>query len=169
MNELISAALKARSYAYAPYSKFAVGAVVESRNGQIFTGCNVENASYGLTICAERVALCKAVSEGVRELSRVVVVADTSCPVPPCGACRQLIIELAGPETEVVLANLAGEQVVTSAAALLPSAFDRHILQRFDPGQNSPGVCHHIDEQDIHTAKLRGLGSVDQLAPTDQT
>lgn len=126
--ELIETAREARLLAYAPYSNFAVGAVVESRTGQVFTGCNVENASYGLTLCAERVALCKAVSEGVRDLVRVVVIADTASPVPPCGACRQLIIELAGPEAEVVLANLAEEWTVTTAGVLLPSAFDRRFL-----------------------------------------
>ena len=126
--ELIETAREARLLAYAPYSNFAVGAVVESRTGQVFTGCNVENASYGLTLCAERVALCKAVSEGVRDLVRVVVIADTDSPVPPCGACRQLIIELAGPAAEVVLANLAGEWTVTTAGVLLPSAFDRRFL-----------------------------------------
>ncbi len=128
MEELIEAARRVRELAYAPYSNFAVGAVVEAADGAIFTGCNVENASYGLTLCAERVALGKAISEGARELIRVVVTADTSCPVPPCGACRQLIIELAGPTTEVVLTNLKGDRLVTTAAALLPSAFDRHYL-----------------------------------------
>lgn len=128
MEELIEAARRVRELAYAPYSKFAVGAVVEAADGAIFTGCNVENASYGLTLCAERVALGKAISEGARELVRVVVTADTSSPVPPCGACRQLIIELAGPATEVVLTNLKGDRQVTTAAALLPSAFDRHYL-----------------------------------------
>jgi len=126
--DLIKTAGEARRQAYAPYSNFAVGAVVESRTGQLFTGCNVENASYGLTLCAERVALCKAVSEGVRDLVRVVVIADTAAPVPPCGACRQFIIELAGPEAEVVLANLAGEWTVTTAGTLLPSAFDQSFL-----------------------------------------
>ncbi|MEY4167856.1 MAG: cytidine deaminase [Blastocatellia bacterium] len=128
LEELIDAARRVRQLAYAPYSDFAVGAVVESRCGRLFTGCNVENASYGLTLCAERVALSKAISEGFRDLVRVVVIADTRVPIPPCGACRQLIIELAGPEAEVVLANLAGERIATTAATLLPSAFDRHFL-----------------------------------------
>ena len=125
LEELIDFAREVRNYAYAPYSNFAVGAVVESRDGRIFTGCNVENASYGLTLCAERVALGKAISEGVRDL---VVTADTKTPIPPCGACRQLILELAGPDAEVVMTNLAGDRIFASSQSLLPSAFDRHYL-----------------------------------------
>ena len=128
LDQLIAVAREARQFAYAPYSNFAVGAVVESRDGRLFTGCNVENASYGLTLCAERVALGKAISEGARDLLRVVVIADTRRPIPPCGACRQLILELAGPEAAVVLANLAGDHIVTTSSALLPAAFDRHYL-----------------------------------------
>ena len=128
LEELIDFAREVRKHAYAPYSNFAVGAVVESRDGRIFTGCNVENASYGLTLCAERVALGKAISEGGRDLVRVVVTADTKTPLPPCGACRQLILELAGPDAEVVMTNLAGDRIFASSQALLPSAFDRHYL-----------------------------------------
>ena len=128
LEELIDFAREVRNHAYAPYSNFAVGAVVESRDGRIFTGCNVENASYGLTLCAERVALGKAISEGVRDLVRVVVTADTKTPIPPCGACRQLILELAGPDAEVVMTNLAGDRIFASSQSLLPSAFDRHYL-----------------------------------------
>jgi len=128
LEELIDFAREVRNNAYAPYSNFAVGAVVESRDGRIFTGCNVENASYGLTLCAERVALGKAISEGVRDLVRVVVTADTKTPIPPCGACCQLILELAGPDAEVVMTNLAGDRIFASSQSLLPSAFDRHYL-----------------------------------------
>jgi cytidine deaminase len=128
LEELIDFAREVRNNAYAPYSNFAVGAVVESRDGRIFTGCNVENASYGLTLCAERVALGKAISEGGRDLVRVVVTADTKTPIPPCGACRQLILELAGPDAEVVMTNLAGDRIFASSQSLLPSAFDRHYL-----------------------------------------
>jgi len=128
LEELIDFAREVRNNAYAPYSNFAVGAVVESRDGRIFTGCNVENASYGLTLCAERVALGKAISEGGRDLVRVVVTADTKTPIPPCGACRQLILELAGPDAEVVMTNLAGDRIVASSQSLLPFAFDRHYL-----------------------------------------
>lgn len=126
--ELIDAAREARCLAYAPYSNFAVGAVVESRTGELFTGCNVENASYGLTLCAERVALVKALSTGARDLVRVVVIADTDRPIPPCGACRQMIHELMGPDSVVVLANLTGERIVMTASELLPAAFDRNYL-----------------------------------------
>lgn len=126
--ELIDAAREARCLAYAPYSNFAVGAVVESRTGELFTGCNVENASYGLTLCAERVALVKALSTGARDLVRVVVIADTDLPIPPCGACRQMIHELMGPDSVVVLANLTGERIVMTASELLPAAFDRNYL-----------------------------------------
>lgn len=121
---LLEAARQVREFAYAPYSKFAVGAVVESGDGELFTGCNIENASYGLTLCAERVALAKAISAGRRDLVRLLVIADTTRPVSPCGACRQLIFELAGPTVEVILVNLAGEQLVMTGAALLPYAFD---------------------------------------------
>lgn len=126
--ELIDAARDARCFAYAPYSNFAVGAVVESRTGELFTGCNVENASYGLTLCAERVALVKALSTGARDLVRVVVIADTDRPIPPCGACRQMIHELMGSDSVVVLANLTGERIVMTASELLPAAFDRNYL-----------------------------------------
>ena len=128
LEELIDFARQVRNNAYAPYSDFAVGAVVESRDGRIFTGCNVENASYGLTLCAERVALGNAISEGARDLVRVVVTADTATPIPPCGACRQLILELAGPDAEVVMTNLAGDRIIASSQSLLPFAFDRQYL-----------------------------------------
>lgn len=127
--ELVARARAARESAYAPYSGFAVGAAVEARDGRIFTGCNVENASYGLTICAERVAICKAVSEGARP-ARIAVVAATGGPVSPCGACREFIIELGGPEIEVAMANLDGALMVARAAELLPWAFDRRDLDR---------------------------------------
>src|SRR5205823_11991881 len=94
-----------RDNAHAPFSKLKVGAALVSADGRIITGCNVENATYGLTICAERVAVCKAVSEGHRQFSRIVVVADTAEPMPPCGACRQILWEFGG-DLEVVLANL---------------------------------------------------------------
>lgn len=121
---LIEAARRVRELAYAPYSKFAVGAVVECGDGELFTGCNIENASYGLTLCAERVALAKAISAGRRDLVRLLVIADTTRPVSPCGACRQLIFELAGPTVEVILVNLAGQRRVMTAAELLPYPFD---------------------------------------------
>lgn len=117
-----------RELAYAPYSKFRVGAVVECRDGRTFTGCNVENSSYGLTMCAERVALGKAVSEGASDFIRIAVIADANAPVPPCGACRQVISELCGAQTEIVMVNLEGRIETHTVAQLLPEAFDRSFL-----------------------------------------
>ena len=121
--ELIAAATDARSRAFAPYSKFLVGAALVAEDGTVVTGCNVESASYGLTICAERVAVVKGVSDGRTRFTKVVVVADTPKPTPPCGACRQLLWEFA-PDAEVVLANLAGTVVRYTMRQLLPDAFD---------------------------------------------
>src|SRR5215813_10716950 len=121
-------ARQARKHARAPYSKFKVGAVVECADGRTFTGCNVENSSYGATLCAEQVALAKAVSEGAREFTRVAVIADTSLPVPPCGACRQVIFELCGGEVDVVMANMSGQFVIRKAIELLPAPFDQSFL-----------------------------------------
>ena len=104
-SDLIMAARCAREHAHAAYSRFKVGAALETADGTIITGCNVENATYGLTICAERVAMFKAISEGHRAFRRVVVVADTVAPTPPCGACRQILWEFGG-DLEVILANL---------------------------------------------------------------
>ncbi len=114
-------ALKARENAYAPYSKFQVGAAVETDRG-VFTGCNVENASYGLTMCAERVALGAAVAAGARVLLAVAVVGDTPAPIVPCGACRQVLREF-GPDARVILANLADGRDETTVEALLPRSF----------------------------------------------
>lgn len=121
-------ARQAREYARAPYSNFKVGAVVECADGRTFTGCNVENSNYGSTMCAEQVALAKAVSEGAQDFVRVAVIADASAPVPPCGACRQVIYELCGPEAEVVMANLGGQFEVRKASDLLPAPFDQTFL-----------------------------------------
>src|SRR5215213_5835642 len=107
---LIAAATAAREKAFAPYSNFKVGAALLAEDGTVVTGCNVESASYGLTICAERVAVFKGVSEGRRRFRRVAVVADTDTPTPPCGACRQILWEFA-PDAEVLLANLSGTVV----------------------------------------------------------
>src|SRR5512143_1656619 len=102
MDPLLEAALAARENAFAPFSKFKVGAAVEDEDGGIHTGCNVENATYGLTVCAERVALFKAISEGARKFRRVAVAADTEVLTPPCGACRQVLWEFCG-DVEIVL------------------------------------------------------------------
>jgi cytidine deaminase len=124
---LVSAARAARQRAIAPYSQFLVGAALETHDGTIITGCNVENASYGLTICAERVALLKALSEGHRHFRRLAVVADAERPTPPCGSCRQLVWEYCG-DVEVVLANLTRETARHRMRDLLPHPFDsRHL------------------------------------------
>lgn len=120
--ELIERALAARRHAYAPYSGFAVGAALLAADGRVFTGCNVENASFGLTCCAERVAVFAAVSAGVRAFHALAVVADTPRPVSPCGACRQVLCEF-GAGSRVILANLKGDIRVTTPEELLPDRF----------------------------------------------
>ena len=120
--ELFQAAVKARENAYIPYSHFGVGAAVRAKDGRIFTGCNIENASYGLTVCAERNAIFAAVKEGVREFAALCVTADTPAPVAPCGACRQ---GMAGFQIPVIyLTNLKGDVKETSLEELLPYSFD---------------------------------------------
>jgi cytidine deaminase len=126
---LIAAARRARRHASASYSGFKVGAALETTNGTIVTGCNIENATYGLTICAERVAMFKAISDGHRSFRRVVVVADTDDPTPPCGSCRQVLWEFGG-DLEVILANLRRETGRHRLSDLLPLPFDRRLLDR---------------------------------------
>lgn len=118
-DELVIAAWQARESAYAPYSRFAVGAAVMTDDGQIFTGCNVENLSYGLTMCAERVAIGAAVASGARNFRMIAVVADTAVPISPCGACRQVMAEFAVPR--VILANRS-ERLEFTLEELLPRA-----------------------------------------------
>ena len=120
---LIEAAKQARENAHAPYSNFRVGAALRSTSGRIFGGCNVENATYGLTMCAERVAIFKAVSEGERGFSAIAVVTDTEVLTPPCGACRQLIWEFCG-DIPVSMANLKGKIEVMQMKELFPRPFD---------------------------------------------
>jgi cytidine deaminase len=120
---LIAAARAARERAHAPYSEFRVGAAVRTKSGRIFAGCNIESASYGLTLCAERVAVFKAVSEGEHEFDAVAVVTDTESLTPPCGACRQVLWEFCG-DAEVILANLQGRAEVHRLSALFPKPFD---------------------------------------------
>lgn len=120
---LITAAQQARENAHAPYSNFRVGAALRSTSGRIFGGCNVENATYGLTMCAERVAIFKAISEGERGFSAIAVVTDTDTLTPPCGACRQLIWEFCG-DIPVTLANLAGQTETLQMQELFPKPFD---------------------------------------------
>lgn len=124
---LVEAARRAREHARAAYSKFKVGAAIECADGAIVTGCNIENATYALTVCAERVALFKALSEGRDRFVRIAVVADTEAPTPPCGPCRQLLWEYCG-DIEVVMANLTRETARLQLAALLPMPFDRRLL-----------------------------------------
>ncbi len=120
IDHLLDLAAKAREAAYVPYSRFAVGAALLADDGRIYTGCNVENASYGLTICAERNAVAHAVAEGARRFVAVAVVTENG--VTPCGACRQVLAEF-GPEMTVVVSDVAGNRIVYSIADLLPAAF----------------------------------------------
>ena len=124
---LIDAARRARRHAQAGFSGFKVGAALETHDGTIITGCNVENATYGLTMCAERVAMFKALSEGHRRFRRVAVVADTEAPTPPCGSCRQILWEFGG-DLEVLLANLRRHTGTYRLAELLPLPFDARLL-----------------------------------------
>lgn len=125
--KLLAAALAARENAYAPYSKFKVGAAVETADGHIFTGCNVENASYGLTCCAERNAVFAAIGSGARSFKALCVVADTEEPVAPCGACRQVLAEF--PFEKILLANCKGLTKVMTVAELLPYGFGPEALE----------------------------------------
>jgi cytidine deaminase len=125
--QLIEAAQQARQQSVAPFSNFLVGAAVRTENGKIYTGCNIESASYGLTVCAERVAIWKALSEGERNFTELAVVADTETLTPPCGTCRQIIWEFAR-NADIVFANLQGESEVFHVADLLPRAFDARFL-----------------------------------------
>jgi cytidine deaminase len=124
---LVAAARRARENAAAAFSQFKVGAALESADGTVFTGCNVENATYGLTICAERVAMFKALSEGHRAFTRIAIVADTEAPTPPCGACRQILWEFGG-NLEVLLASLTEEKGRHQLKDLLPMPFDARLL-----------------------------------------
>ena len=124
---LIEAALAAREHAHAPFSRFRVGAAVATESGRIFTGCNIENATYGLTICAERVAVFKAISEGARDLHRVAVATDREAPAPPCGACRQILWEFCG-DAELVLVNLQHKTEVVRLSEIFPRPFDASLL-----------------------------------------
>ena len=124
---LVAAARAARDRAVADYSHFKVGAALETADGTIVTGCNIENATYGLTLCAERVAIFKALSEGHRQFTRIAVVADTEEPTPPCGACRQIMWEFGG-DLEVILANLDRETGRHALSDLFPLPFDKRLL-----------------------------------------
>lgn len=124
---LVDRARAAREHAVADFSKFKVGAALETADGSVVTGCNVENATYGLTICAERVAMFKALSEGHRTFTRIAIVADTDAPTPPCGACRQILWEFGG-NLEVHLANLTEHKGIHQLKDLFPLPFDARLL-----------------------------------------
>jgi cytidine deaminase len=126
-DRLIEAATRARQRAHAPFSRFNVGAAAEDENGYIHTGCNIENASYGLTICAERLAVFKAISEGAQRIIRIAVVADTDQLTPPCGACRQILWEFCS-GAELTLANLNGNQETMSVKDIFPRPFDASFI-----------------------------------------
>lgn len=126
--ELIEAATRVRENSYAPFSDFRVGSALETEDGDIIAGCNVESASYGLTVCAERVAIWKAISEGKRKIKHIAVVADTEELTPPCGVCRQIIWEFGG-DIPVILANLKGKTETVQMSELLPRAFDTKFLK----------------------------------------
>jgi len=127
LEKLIAAARAVRLRAHAPYSGFQVGVGLETPSGRIITGCNVENATYGLTICAERVAVVKAISDGETKFTRLVLVADTETPTPPCGACRQILWEFCG-DIEIILANLKEVKATYRLADLFPLPFDGRLL-----------------------------------------
>ena len=130
--KLIAEARAARELAYTPYSRFKVGAALETKDGRVFRGCNVENASYGLCNCAERTAFFSAIAHGYvpGDFAALAVIGDTDGPIAPCGACRQVILELGGNELAVVLTNLKGDVMETTAAAQLPNAFGGRDLQK---------------------------------------
>lgn len=128
-NTLIAEAKKAREKAYVPYSKFKVGAALLTEEGKIIHGCNIENASYGLTNCAERTAFFKAVSEGITKFKALAVVAATDGPCSPCGACRQVMVEFCEPNMPVYLTNLKGDILETTVSELLPGAFSSEDVQ----------------------------------------
>jgi len=126
-DRLVDAAIRAREQAHAPFSRFRVGAAVADEHGRIHTGCNIENASYGLTMCAERLAVFKAISEGARRVIRIAVAADTDRLTPPCGACRQILWEFCG-SAELTLANLNGRQETMSVEDIFPRPFDASFI-----------------------------------------
>ena len=135
-DQLIEIAAAARLRSVAPFSNFLVGAALKTKDGKIFTGCNVESASYGLTVCGERVAIWKALSEGERDFTDLVIVADTEQLTPPCGTCRQIIWEFCK-HANITLANLRGQREELTVKELLPRAFDARFLK--ESGQSGSG------------------------------
>jgi len=127
MNPLAEAAIEARKNAHAPFSRFQVGAALRTADGRVFTGCNIENATYGLTVCAERVAVWKAISEGARQFQCIAIAADTDVLTPPCGACRQILWEFCG-DIELILVNLNGKTETLRMKDLFPRPFDASFI-----------------------------------------
>ncbi len=127
-NELISKAKEAREKAYVPYSGFPIGAAVLTTGGKIFTGSNIENAAYGLTNCAERTAIFKAISEGYKKFEAILIITDTDKPVTPCGSCRQVFTEF-GDDIEVISTNYKGDELSYTSGELLPGAFDKDQME----------------------------------------
>lgn len=128
--QLLQAAKEAREKAYAPYSNFLVGAAVYAGSHKIYRGCNIENASYGLSNCAERTAIFKAISEGERKIEAIAIIGDTEGPITPCGACRQVMTEFCAPDAKVYLANLHGDTEEWTVGQLLPGAFQLGDLKK---------------------------------------
>jgi len=128
IKELVKRAIDAREKAYVPYSKFKVGAAIEMEDGSVFTGCNIENASYGATNCAERTAIFKAVSEGHSIMKKIAIVGDMSTYTAPCGICRQVIAEFAAKDIEIVLIKNQDEYIVKTLEEILPGAFTKDDL-----------------------------------------
>ena len=129
-SELLQIAIKSKANSYSPYSKFRVGAVLVSSEGNLYSGVNVENSSYGLTTCAERTAIFKAVSEGEKNFKTIVLASDSDDFIPPCGACRQVMMEICGPELEVVLSNSEREIRILKLKELLPLSFSKEYLNK---------------------------------------
>lgn len=129
-SELLQIANKVKSNSYSPYSKFRVGAVLLAENGNLYTGVNVENSSYGLTNCAERTAVFKAVTEGDRNFKTIVITSDAEDFIPPCGACRQVLMEICGPELDVVMSNGDNEIRISKLKELLPLSFNKEYLNK---------------------------------------
>lgn len=129
--QLIEEAIVARKQAYVPYSKFAVGAALLTEDGKVYHGCNIENAAYSMSNCAERTAFFKAVSEGVKNFIMLAVVADTDRPCSPCGACRQVMAEFCPSDMKVILTNLKGDVTETTVGDLLPGAFNAEDLNEY--------------------------------------
>lgn len=127
---LIMKAIEAKEYAYVPYSHFRVGAALLTKSGKVYTGCNIENVSFGATNCAERTAVFKAVSEGEREFEKIVINGDHGDYLPPCGICRQVLLEFADASLQVILANDAQDYKITTLGELLPGAFGIENLQK---------------------------------------